>query len=91
MNNPNKILKSLMAIGVRVVPDLLPGSRTYEIIVEPWDYNLNVRGKGRTKRTGVFFQQKDLNKKINNIYYPKLQEIQMKIIKKNEIRIESQI
>lgn len=84
MTNPNQILKSLMTIGVRIVPDLLPGSKTYEIIVEPWDYGLNVRGKGRTKRTGAFFQQKDLNKKINNIYYPKLEEIQLKTIKKHE-------
>ena len=84
MNNPNQILQKLIKAGIRVVPELLPGSRTYEIIVEPWDFKTNKKAPGRTKRTGVFFQQKDLNKKINNIYYPKLQEIQLKEIRKYE-------
>lgn len=84
MTSPNTILKSLMRIGVRVVPDRLPYSSTYEIIVEPWDFQTNKKATGRTKRTGVFFQQKDLNKKVNNIYYPKLQEVQLKEIKKHE-------
>lgn len=83
MNNPNDILKELIKAGIRVVPELLPGSRTYEIVVEPWDFQTNKKATGRTKRTGVFFQQKDLNKKINNMYYPKLQEIQLKEIKKH--------
>ena len=91
MLNPNDILKELIKAGIRVVPELLPGSKTYEIIVEPWDFQTNKKAPGRTKRTGVFFQQKDLNKKVNNVYYPKLQEIELKEIKKYESRNQQKV
>lgn len=74
-----EIMKNLMKLGYRVVPELQPYQK-YEIIVEPWDFRFNKRRQGRVKRTGFLFSSSEVNRKGDSPYQRKLKEVQIKLI-----------
>lgn len=84
MTDPNLIHTALRKIGVRVVPLIREGTKTYELVIEPWCYKTNTKAKGVRRRTGVVLTQKELNTKRDNRYLVELKKIQNKINRKYE-------
>lgn len=77
-----ELAMQMKEIGYRVVPDLCRITGKYEIIVEPWNWDLNERREGRMKRTGFFFTRAECHL-ISGKETPfsiKLREIQQQLI-----------
>lgn len=77
-----EVMKEMQRIGYRVVPDYVLHKGMFEIIIEPWDWDKNVKRQGRTRRTGFFYQQKEcfMNSINETPFSAKMKEIQMKLI-----------
>lgn len=77
-----EIMVKMKNLGYRAVSEFVPHKGKFEIIVEPWDWDLNIKRSGRTKRTGHFFGHGDCcvssNKKTE--FGDAMREVQLKLI-----------
>lgn len=77
-----QIAQAMKDIGYRVIPEYVHDRRMFEIIIQSWDWDLNARRSGSTKRTGFFFLRREcvLHSKKATPFSEKLKEVQMKLI-----------
>lgn len=77
-----ELILQMKDIGYRVVPDLIPYQGKFEIIVEPWHWDLQERRSGRTRRTGIFFNKADcyLSGAKETPFAKRLREVQEHLI-----------
>lgn len=78
----SEIMLRMKNLGYRVVPELVPHKRKFEIVVEPWNWDLNKKRSGRTKRTGRFFGLRDCCASSNkeSEFSEAMREVQLKLI-----------
>lgn len=78
----NEMVKIIKDNGYIVVPETLPHSQRWEIVIIPWDFIHSKKRLGQIKRTGYFFGPNECQSSLNKEtpFERAMKDVQLKLV-----------